>query len=189
MNQEWIFSNAKFHQVFGKNLSVALEATLEVGSGELEFDNKLFGDKPNPALLFRKGDCWRVYFPALKNGDLQKDNEASVSFVPWFEGPNVLYYRLCFRATPIFGHTLPWIMFGRFSEEKPFGFQPEKPFINLDFFSQSGSFKPLYVKLIGNNEDFVYFVIEGEWKEEGPLLKLKRIKKEDAPSYLQAAKP
>ncbi len=182
-------SNSKFHRLFGKELCVALEATLEVGSGELEFNTELFGGKPNQELLYRKGDCWRAYFPAVSEGDVQEGNEAAVRFVPWFTGPNVLFYRVCFRLRPMFGVSYRWLAFGRFGEEKPFGFQTAKPFINLDFFSQSRSeFKPLYVKISGDNKEFIYFKIEAEWSEDGPALKLARVNEQDAPPHLQAAK-
>jgi len=75
-------SNNKFHRLFGKELCVALEATLEVGSGELEFNTELFVGKPNQELLYRSGDCWRAYFPAISDGDIQKSDEATICFVP-----------------------------------------------------------------------------------------------------------
>lgn len=183
-------SNNKFHRVFGKELCVALEATLEVGSGELEFDAELFGGRPNQDLLFRNGDCWRAYFPAVSIGDIRENSEAAIRFVPWFTGPNALFYRICFRARPLFGSTFRWLKFGRFGEEESFGFQPAKPFINLDFFSQSrGEFKPLYVKTVGDNKEFVYFMIEAEWSEDSPALKLARANEQDVPPHLRGAKP
>lgn len=183
-------SNNKFHRLFGKELCVTLEATLEVGSGELEFDTELFGGKPNQELLYRSGDCWRAYFPAIIDNDIQKSDEATIRFVPWFTGPNVLFYRICLRARPLFGNTFRWLRFGRFGEEETFAFQPVRPFINLDFFSQSrGEFKPLYVKVAGDNKESIYFTIRAEWSEDGPILKLARVNEQDAPSHLQAAKP
>lgn len=183
-------SNSKFHRLFGKELCIALEATLEVGSGELEFDAELFEGRPNQDLLFRNGDCWRAYFPAVSSGDIQESNEAAVRFIPWFIGPNVLFYRICLRARPLYGNTFRWLRFGRFGEEEPFGFQLAKPFINLDFFSQSREeFKPLYVKVEGNNREFIYFVIEAEWSEDGPALKLARANEQDVPPHLRVAKP
>ncbi len=183
-------TNSKFHRLFGKGLAVALEATLEVGSGELDFDPEQIGGKPNQELLFRNGDCWRAYFPAVSDGGIQEGNGAViVRFIPWFTGPNVLFYRICLRARPLYGNTFRWLRFGRFGEEAPFGFSPAKPFINLDFFSQSQEFNPLYVKVAGDNEEFIYFKVEAEWSEDGPALKLTRVNEQEAPLYLQAAKP
>lgn len=181
-------SNSKFHRLFGKELCIALEATLEIDSGELEFDAGLFGGRPNQDLLYRKGDCWRAYFPAVSDGDIRRDSEAIIRFVPWFAGPNVLFYRICLRVRPLYSNAFRWLKFGRFGEEEPFGFSPAKPFINLDFFSQSREeFKPLYVK-VADNKEFIYFVIGAEWSK-GPVLKLKRVEEQDAPPHLQAAKP
>jgi len=184
-------SNSKFHRLFGKELCVALEATLEVGSGELEFNTELFGGRPSQDLLYRSGDCWRAYSPAVSSGDIRENDEAVIRFVPWFTGPNVLFYRLCFRGRPLFQRDdFRWLAFGRYGEEKPFGFNPSKPFINLDFYSRlQGEFKPLYVRVEEGRNRFVYFVIRAEWSEDGPMLKLARVNGQDTPPCLQAAKP
>lgn len=183
--------NKKFHHLIGKELSVALEATLEVGSGLLDFDPELFGNgRPNQDLLYRNGDCWRAYFPAVSEGDVRRDKEATVRFIPWFSGPNVLYYRICLRAQPLYGDKFCWLKFGRFNEDKPFGFLPAKPFISLDFFSQQqDGFKPLFVKVLDDSGKLIYLVVEGEIGDEEAEIKVRRISEQDAPPHLQTAKP
>ncbi|MBI2063815.1 MAG: hypothetical protein HYT65_02385, partial [Candidatus Yanofskybacteria bacterium] len=138
-------SNNKFHPVFGKELSVALESTLDPNSDkELDVDRELYGN--NEHLIFRNVYCWRIYYPAAIKGDIRTDSEAVINFIPWFRGPEVLFSRLAFRAKPVAGKIFQWVMFARFGEEKAFTFGKDKPFINLDFFSKRNeNFLPLFI--------------------------------------------
>lgn len=182
-------SNAKFHQVFEKDLSVALEATLNADSAqELEIDRDLY--RGNENLIFRCHGCWRIYYPAIVSGNVTSDTEATISFLPWFSGPEVLYHRLVLRAKPIAGKVFRWLMLARTGEEKPFTFSPDKAYINLDFFSKRNDiFLPLFVKAKADSGELIYFVLEGQWSEEGVILKIRRITESEAPPYLVAAKP
>lgn len=182
------FSNSKFHSIFGKELSVALESTLDTYSDkELDIDRELYGN--NEHLIFRNGDCWRIYYPADVNGNMETNKEATINFLPWFSGPEVLYNRLTLRATPKEGKIYRWVMFARFGEEKPFTFSKDKPhFINLDFFSKrNDNFLPLFVKVKKDGGGFAYFVLEGQWSEEAVTLKISRVTESEAPPHLVAA--
>lgn len=155
--------NKKFHRLFGKDLSMALEATLDVRSKlKFDFDPELFGG--NWDLLYRNGDVWRAYYPAVVEGNIAEQENARIRFVPWFSGPEVLHYRLCFRLQPLFSKIFRWLKFGRFGfgEEKPFGFLENRPYINLDFYSLTGAFAPLYAKVKDDRGEFIYFVIEAQ---------------------------
>lgn len=188
------FSISKFHPVFGKELSVALESTLNLQSNkELLVDREIYYRNKN--LIFRNGDCWRIYYPAVISGDVTTGQEAKIDFWPWFSGPQVLYNRLTFRIRPREGNFFHWMRFGRFQsedapEEKPFGFDPNKPpYISLDFFSKrNDNFLPLFVKIREDGGEFTYFVIEGLWNEDATL-KIRRVTESETPSHLAAIKP
>lgn len=190
MNQlESDVSSTKFHSIFGKELSVALESTLDHFSDkELEFNNELYGG--NQDLIYRKLECWRTYYPAALVGDITTDQEATISFLPWFSGPEVQYNRLVLRMRPITGKIFRWMMLGRFGEEKSFSFAKENPFINLDFFSKrNDKFLPLFVKIKTNAGEFIYFSISGEWGTDAVTLKIARTDESQVPPCLIAAKP
>lgn len=182
-------SSSKFHPVFGKDFSVALEATLNPDSEqELDIDRVLYGGNEN--LIFRNGDCWRIYHPANVSGDVSNDSEAMIRFLPWFAGPEILYHRLVLRAMPITGKIFRWLMLARSEEEKTFTFSQGKPYINLDFFSKRNeNFLPIFVKVKTDKSNFIYFILEAQWSEEGVLLKIHRITESEAPQHLVAAKP
>lgn len=180
----------KFHPIFGKELSVALESTLDTYSDkELDVDRELYGD--NEHLIFRNGDCWRIYYPAAVNGDMATSQEATINFLPWFSGPEVLYNRLTLRARPKEGKIFRWLMFARFGEEKSFTFGKDRPpFISLDFFSKRNEkFLPLFVKVKTDRDRFTYFVLEGRWSEEAVTLEIRRVVESEVPPHLAAAKP
>lgn len=182
-------TKTKFHRIFGKELTVALESTLDVLSGkELEFDPDLYDGNNN--LIFRDGDCWRAYYPARCEGDITQDAEARIVFLPWFSGPEVLYNRLVLRWRPITSKVYRWMAFGRFGEEKPFSFSQAKPFINLDFFSKrNNQFLPLFVKVKTDSGEFVYFVIDGQWGETEVVLNIRRVTETQTPPHLISVRP
>jgi len=181
--------NTKFHRVYGKELTVALESTLDPNSDkELDVDRGLYGN--NEHLIFRNGDCWRIYYPAIAEGDIRTDLEAVINFLPWFSGPEVLYNRLVLRARPITGSVYQYIMFARFGEEKAFAFSKDRPFINLDFFSKRNEkFLPLFVKVKTDNGGFTYFVLEAQWSEDAVTLKISVVAQSEVPPHLEAASP
>lgn len=182
-------SNNKFHRVFGRELCVSLEATLDSSSSEeLQINPELY-DR-NQDLIFRKGNCWRVSHPARVNGDVSEQDDAEIQFLPWFSGPPVLFYRLCFRLRPITGNIFPWFQFGRFGEEKSFGFNPKySEYLALDFFSKrTDEFVPIFVKF-QVDKGFIYFVIEGRVGESGAALKIRRVAEFEVPPHLASAKP
>lgn len=183
--------NKKFHRILGVELAVALETTLEVDSGELNFDPEFFeGGRPSQDLIFLNGDCWRAYYPARTAGDITQDTQAQVVFLPWFSGPEVLYNRLSLRCRPITGRVFRWMAFARFSEEKPFGFNPARPYINLDFFSKRNEqFLPLFVKVKMDDGSLAYFILEGSWSEDAVVLNIHRVEEGEAPPHLVSAKP
>lgn len=182
-------SSNKFHRIYGKELSVALESTLDSLSGkDFDFDPQLYSG--NEELLFRRMDCWRAYYPATVIGDLATSQETTINFLPWFSGPEVMYNRLAFRARPIAGKIYRWMMFGRFGEEKPFTFAKDKPFINLDFFNKrNDKFLPLFVKIQTDTKELIYLSISGEWSDDAVFIKIIRVNETEAPPCLAAAKP
>lgn len=181
--------SSKFHRIFGKELTVALESTLDMFSDkEFEIDRNLYAG--NKDLIFRNDNCWRVYYPARVDGDILTDNDAKIVFLPWFSGPEVMYNRLTLRCRPITGRVYRWMAFARFDEEKPFSFSLAKTFINLDFYSKrNNQFLPLFVKVKADGEDFIYFVLEGSWGEAEVTLNIRRVAESDVPPHLASAKP
>lgn len=183
-----IVSNNKFHRLFGKELAVALEATIDSSSDkELEIDPALYGR--NQDLIYRKNNSWKIYHPAQINGGVSEQETAEIQFLPWFSGPPVLFYRIVFRLRQVTGNIWPWFQFARFGEEKAFGFNPKiSEYIGLDFFSRSSEFVPLYVKAKTEN-GFIYFVVEAELTEGGPILKIRGVAESEVPQHLAVARP
>lgn len=177
-------SFTKSHRIFGKALKVALETTFPV-------DTKLaiigeWDGRNNPEFVHRGPTCLRVYHPAYADGDLADKESGTIEFFPWIDGTAALYHRLSLRFNPR-EHT--WIRLARFGEDAPFGFETlDRPFVNLDFYSnRADGFIPLYVK-IKTPTGFVYLVIESQASDERVFVSVKRVSESDVPAVLVAVR-
>lgn len=188
-------SLGKFHPVFGSDLRVALEVTLPPDERVTPAEGWLY--QPDLVHYARvKSDPYspvfavRVYYPAVVEGDIQKgDREVTIQFVPWAYETNAQYHRLCFWAQPAKGKWF-WMRLARFGEEKSFGFNPDKPYINIDFLSKRSEFIPVFVKARDRETmDIVYFVIEAQASEDEVKLIIRRVEENEAPPHLVSENP
>jgi hypothetical protein len=206
VTQDPNFSDSKFHRLFGKCLSVALEATFPLDV-DLTFPNgAIYNNEliytPSPDAVrkaYAQGQPQnlrrRVYHPALEEGDLTKQDAAAIKFVPWVDDAGVQFYRMLFRLRPLDGgggKAFRWMQFGRSSEDKPFSFNPQDPkkcFIYLDLMSKTSEFKPVYIKVQKDTKDFCYFVVEVEVSADGVAIKARKVAAQEVPLHLSQAMP
>jgi len=185
----------KFHSVFGSDLKVALEVTLPgdeeitIPEGRDYFPHLVHfaSAKDNPSSPVY---AVRIYYLAKVEGNIKNgDREAIIQFSPWAYENNAQYHRLCFWAQSAKEKQF-WIKLARFGEEKTFGFNPGRPYINLDFFGKKREFTPVFVKIRdGKTMDIVYFVIEARVSEDGVELIIRRVEESEAPPHLMCENP
>lgn len=199
------FSGSKFHRLYGKCLSVALEATFPLDADLRFLVPELYTAElvynPSHEVVRRAYSQSqldylrrRVYHPALEEGDMTKQDNVKVKFIPWVDDTDAQFYRILFRLKPLDGggKTFRWMQLGRFGEEKPFGFDPQNPkkcYIYLDLLSKTSEFKPVYTKVQRDTGDFTYFVIEVAVAEDGVTLSAREVEPREAPEHLAKAMP
>ncbi|MDO8495593.1 MAG: hypothetical protein Q7S32_03720 [bacterium] len=181
----------KFHSLFGRALSVALEGTFypDPKAGPIEIPEeyaKLSYAEPVRGQV-------RFYYPAVASGDVRSKEEGVITFLPWFDRSLAAYHRIQLRVRPFQrgSRLMPRIMFARLGEEKAFTPEvkpgAEQTYLQLDFFSmREEMFLDLYVR-VEDEKGPAYFVIEADPKENTPekvTLRVRRIDIKDAPTHL-----
>jgi len=196
-----------FHPVFGRSLTVALRATFPGDAAvfleELDFPELV---SPAPEIHLTREQKRYVGLRAVVvcNSDMSEATEGEIVLASWLKDMSeVQCYHVTLRTQNIArdNNRFRWIKFGRFGEEKTFGFSPmtKKYFINLIFNLEADpddpdqqklrtDFVPVFGK-IQDGEDFVYFEISAEVSEEGVTLKVRRVVEAEVPLHLAEAKP
>lgn len=168
----------KWHPIFGKDLEIALEATLNKNA-DFNYDSNLLGERMIHASPYQR----KVYHSAI----LADSNETTIKFIPCFEG-KVEYYRLCLWGKGISKKPF-FVRFARFGEDKSFGFNNlSRPYINLDFFSKrSDKFIPVFVKILDRKSgETIFLVIEGDFveAENSIVFTVRKISSSEVPPFL-----
>ncbi|MFH1672438.1 MAG: hypothetical protein ABIF87_03300 [Pseudomonadota bacterium] len=175
-------STSKFHPLFGSDIRVALEATF-ASDATFDFVNGAYFSE----LIHQSPKHFRIYYPAIVGGDMARDQEGRITFVPWIDESEAQYHRLCFWAQPVTTKKF-FALFGRFGETNGFGFNdPRKPYLHLDFFGKrQDQFIPLYVRVRNRQSDeIVNLAIEGRAGEDQAELILRRVELNELPPCLQ----
>jgi len=125
----------------------------------------------NPQLLQRRdGRDIRIYHPAQA---VVQGNVRVVSFLRWFDWQDAQQLQLVLR----WEKAGPYATCARFGENRTFGFdrlqdehrerQSRHRYTNLDFYSITPKFNPVYIRSGSVPEDFRYFRVEGDIMPDG----------------------
>lgn len=202
----------RFFSVLGEALEIGLETTVprsELAAleemkkrGELRDytirDPNARGDKPEAktASLTHPAEIEgsNLLDETLSEPDVNKSRTILFGKVP--SDVAVLFQRLNFKQTVADG--IKGMVCGRFDEANPFPIrQPNgKPYINLDFFSKTQVWKPLFVKYHLTTTkpecEFGYLRIDGCLRIDTdqlnhPMALVSRVREADVPEFLRAA--
>lgn len=171
---------AKWHPAFGKDLEIALEATLNKNA-DFNYDSNLL----NSGMIHLLNEKRKVYHPAVVEDN--STSKRTVRFIPCFAG-KVEYFRLCLWGKGISKKPF-FIRFARFGEDKTFGFNDSsRPYIGLDFFSKrSETFIPVFVKVLDRESgEMIFLVIEGAFveAENSIVFTIRKISASEVPPIL-----
>ncbi len=170
---------AKWHPAFGKDLEIALEATLN-NNADFNYDSSLL----NSGMIHLLQDKRKIYHPAVIAND--STGGRIIRFFPCFAG-KVECFRLCLWGKGISKKPF-FIRFARFGEDKSFGFNDSsRPYIGLDFFSKrSDTFIPIFVKILDRESgEMIFLVIEGDFEAENSIVfTVKKITSAEVPPIL-----
>ncbi len=188
-------SKNKFHRIWEKHLTVALEAIFTNGTMPEEVALRELSTQEKNLLIYQGYDALKLYTGALLEGNLFSDDDIRITSQPWFrtdvEGKEVQSYWLLFRSKSL-GPNFP--IFARFDETKTFGpnlddvYQPHLIYFGVKENEETKQletipFKPLYVKLKERHED-VYLVIKSEVLGE---LQISIVQESEVPPHLATA--
>jgi len=154
----------KFHELF-HGLHVALKATLPLDAEIKCSPEMTFGELIE---INKDRNVKRACMPAVVAGDL-KDGGRIYDFKQWFDPTPVEFYQLCFQLKPVSKKPLKFreVVFGRASEDKPFGFRAVSPYINLQFMSRTEEFEPLFCRVVADSGKVEYYQIFAGIGEDG----------------------
>ena len=188
-------SSNKFHRIWGKYLTVALEAIFTKGTMPEAIALRDLSTQEKNLLIYQGYDALKLYTGALLEGNLFSDDDIKITSQPWFRtdiaGKEVQSYWLLFRSKAL-GPNFP--IFARFDEDKTFGpnstdaYQPHLIYFGVRENEETKEletipFKPLYVKLKERHED-IYLVIKSEVLGE---LQISIVPESEVPLHLATA--
>lgn len=184
----------RFHEIFGSDIQIALALTIEAG---VEWSTQI-PEEHLKELVYRSpnGDFTRLYFPAVNNADMIRQNDGQVIFPSLFSAKEARSYYLSFWAESIKAKGF-WVRMARFDEEHTFGFpEDKKPFIHLVILDERvQQFRPLFIKARNrkfeenSRPEVMAFRLDVVFVEQGVAVNVTSISESECPPQLVADNP
>ena len=186
-------SKSKYHPFWGDKIKITLETIYDQDTSIEEIKPDLKPENPMRVSKNKK----MIYHSAVVGADMEEVSLGETSFVAWADERTCEGFVLCLRAKhmkvgrnqegrDIFKLLFSKAIFGRFGEEKAWGFE-RGPFMKLEAFTYSDPFKTLYIKVEDDDRRVVYLQVDLEMKEDKTVLISSRVTEQEAPAHLVSA--